>query len=163
MMLRGRWEAAVRAKHENVMTIDDDFLPEVSDLKTIIDSYLADDSKVWACIRRTHRNRTYPLLLGWGSIFHRRHLASLNSFVEVHGWSELLEREADRIFSILAGKEYCRWILAKGRNLWGHHQEMAICRHPNHEHFVADAVALAERFRHQTITGGGGCAIRVPE
>jgi hypothetical protein len=104
----GRFKAIDLATSEAIYTQDDDIV--VRDIPAILDAY--EEGKIVASLTpghmRAEAGKKPWVQLGWGSVFSRLAPACLNEWMDRHGEDLLLERKADRIFTILHGNHVYR-------------------------------------------------------
>lgn len=139
------WGRFVAAKYctdsEWIITQDDDYLignwPDIWEAR--------DPDRIVAALDKTHRNvhekqahwgRCHEVLLGWGSVFRRDLIdVAMNPYIARHGVDEILHRKADRIFSIMLGRQHTI-VEADETRLFGAAGDMALYRRGDHQYLT---------------------------
>ncbi len=107
----GRYAATMLAKHDWIVTQDDDYLvnnwPELWELAQeqpdVITANMHLNEKDGGIIPY---GSGWDIMVGWGSVFRREHCRLLDAYRAMYGIDEILMREADRIFAVLFGREH---------------------------------------------------------
>jgi len=107
----GRFLAAKQAKYDVVFTQDDDLI--VEQIARLYAGFLERSGEIFVGLPDdfsshhykgyTRRNRPW-VELGFGSFFMRSWVPVLDRWIRRYGEGELLEKKADKIFTILHGK-----------------------------------------------------------
>lgn len=104
-----RYELAKQSRNEIIYTQDDDSI--VHDVDKIFAQFSGDgivsganESLLNAWEKEYKPNRM--TLVGWGGFFGKRWIKVFDKYISKYGEDDVLYREADRIFSILTGKEH---------------------------------------------------------
>ena len=102
----GRFWAARDALYGTIYTQDDDYT--VSGIPALYERFGTHRGRITAGLSGGHfkaeANRRPWLQLGWGSFFLREWVSVLDQWILKYGEDDLLQRKADRIFSILFGR-----------------------------------------------------------
>lgn len=102
----GRFLATKFAKHDVVWVNDDDYL--VNNVSELLAAFETHRTAITAGLDRGHykaeAHKKPFLQVGWGGCFLREWVSVLDQWINVYGEDELLNRKADRIFSVLHGK-----------------------------------------------------------
>lgn len=94
-----RYELAKEAKFETIAFMDDDCIIPWSDILA-----LSKPDTLNTPLKQGHYDaykNSISSLMGWGSIFPKSLLKSLEKYVKIYGEDEIYKREADRIFTYL--------------------------------------------------------------
>lgn len=106
----GRFKAIQEASHDSIFTQDDDV--RVDDVDAILDLYENRQDSIVASLTQGHMNAEAGkkpwVQLGWGSAFSAHAADVLGYYIDVYGEDDVLQRKADRIFTILHGKHIYR-------------------------------------------------------
>ena len=172
----GRYLAARQAKHDVIYTQDDDCL--VHNLAELHETFRLDGSRIVHGLKLGHlidnpRNlfgSAHMALVGWGALFRREWVDTLDAYIERFGEDELLDRKADRIFSVLLNRRH-RPIPAAVTDLAGTDGPEALSVRDDHMRLTAEAIerclpllkngentVLADETNH----GRNGASVEVP-
>ena len=108
----GRFLCAREAQHSIVYVQDDDAI--VRNVRTLYQAFLNDDKRITHALSQwhyPHRARYvyhdgHVALLGWGAFFKKEWLSLLDETMEGRSDTYLLQREADKFFSVLHGSQH---------------------------------------------------------
>lgn len=135
--LRGRFEAFRDEEADLIMTCDDDFLP--SNWGLLIDQHKFMPDAICAnCTAGAYQNDwqkhwrgAHEVLLGWGAVFKPELARVLDVYASKEGGGNLLNRKADRIFSILCNRTH-QLVVCQGEELPGAREKFALYRQKDH-------------------------------
>jgi len=135
----GRFLALPACQHDTVLTCDDDVLQ--LDWHGILETFRQHPESIVAAMPPGHRRHHAKLawetareiLLGWGAAFDRRWaVPAFEPYIARHGHDKVLERKADRLFSILLDRLHtvldARFVELPGARQAG----LALCTLPDH-------------------------------
>jgi hypothetical protein len=107
----GRYVATMLARHDWIVTQDDDYL--VNNWPELWEKALEQPDVITANMHLNERHgdvvsygQGWDIMVGWGGVFHREHCRLLDAYRAMYGIDEILLREADRIFAVLFGREH---------------------------------------------------------
>jgi len=134
----GRFNAMDHCRNDAVLVQDDDVLPR--NLDELWETWKLDRSSIAALLAKGHlatdpRRRwldCHEVLLGWGAILDRRWRHVFKLWRHSYGDDMLLERKADRIFSILQQRPH-HVLLADYEKLPGADANDAAWKQPDHD------------------------------
>jgi hypothetical protein len=145
-----RFAACRCCKHDRILTCDDDTL--VQNWDEIAESFTNQPEAITAALSdghfvqdyRCHWKTAHEVLLGWGSAFDRRWIGpTFEPYIAEFGHDTLLDRKADRIFSILLNRKH-NVLPAKYREMPGTMDaDIALYRRTDHEDLTKQARARA--------------------
>lgn len=150
----GRYKCAAMTDADLCYVQDDDYLveniPELIRLAqekpdTIVAGLSPGHLKVEGNGQAAYMN------LGWGAVFRREWISVLDEWVRVYGEDDLLERKADRVFTVLHGKHLAipakvtRLVDPSGR--FSDESKDALYRRPDHRILTNQAVQKALELR----------------
>lgn len=140
----GRFAAMDYCNHDAVLVQDDDTLTH--NLGDAWKAWQADQSRIVTLLAnghlmsddRRHWGECHEVLLGWGAIVDRRWQHVFSLWRHRYGDDGLLQRKADRIFSILQQRPHTV-IRARYDNLPGANDAMAVWKEPGHDAATVEA------------------------
>jgi len=140
----GRFDAMDHCAHDAVLVQDDDTLPR--NLDAAWQAWREEQSRIVALLDRGHLmtdrwrhwGDCHEVLLGWGAILDRRWRNVFRLWEHSYGVDELLERKADRIFSILQRRHHTV-LLADYEKLPGADSNDAAWKQPDHDATTREA------------------------
>ena len=144
----GRFLAAQHAKHAIIYTQDDDCL--VHNIADLHESFRFDPTCIAHGLKLGHLasnaenyfETAQMALVGWGAFFHRDALAAFEPYRGAWGEDELLDRKADRLFSLLMNCRH-RSQLAEVTDLAGASGEEALSVRSDHFELTHEAIGRA--------------------
>jgi len=141
-----RFSACRCAKHDRILTCDDDNL--VKNWPAIAEAFASNPEVIAAALcdghyaqdMRCHWGDAHEVLLGWGAAFDRRWISeAFAPYIAKHGHDALLDRKADRLFSILLNRKH-QILPAVFRELPGATDaDMALYRRADHKDLTREA------------------------
>lgn len=147
----GRFKAVRHADSEFIYTQDDDVI--VNNVGELIETFFrVGGKKIVSGLTAGHfkheANKTPWMQLGWGSVFSSKWIEVLNEWMMLYGENEVLQRKADRIFTILNGRNYPVEAdvtpLSDPDGRLSQTSPDALYRRPDHNKLTADAVRMSQ-------------------
>lgn len=141
----GRYLAASMAYNDVIYFQDDDLIQH--EQAKISEEFFANGGRLIANAldhgHMTSQSAMSRRLLGWGSFIRREWIECLQLWKTKYGEDRLLRSKADRIFVILARRQFHN-IEAKFDWLPGYNGPEALYRRPDHAKMVSSAATLAQ-------------------